>query len=110
MRFLFDEQLSDRLPELLADVFPGSLHVRALVGVGTTDARVWELAVEHDCLLVTKDEDFHRLSVLRGAPPKVVWLQLGNCTTEMVVDLLRRHEQDLRAFANQSEATFLAIG
>jgi predicted nuclease of predicted toxin-antitoxin system len=31
--------------------------------------------------LVTKDEDFHRLSVLRGAPPKVVWLRVGNCTT-----------------------------
>jgi predicted nuclease of predicted toxin-antitoxin system len=95
---------------LLADVFPASLHVRALVGVGTTDARVWELAAEHDCLLVTKDEDFHRLSVLRGAPSKAVWLRLGNSTTEIMADLLRRHDQDLRAFADQSEATFLAIG
>jgi predicted nuclease of predicted toxin-antitoxin system len=110
MRLLFDEQLSDRLPDLLADIFPGSPHVRPLVGIGTTDARAWELAVEHDCLLVTKDEDFHRLSVLRGAPPKVVWLRLGNCTTEIVAELLRRHEADLRAFADHSEATFLAIG
>jgi predicted nuclease of predicted toxin-antitoxin system len=110
MRLLFDEQLSERLPDLLADLFPGSLHVRTIAGVGMTDARVWDLAIEHECLLVTKDEDFHRLSVLRGAPPKVVWLRLGNCTTEIVAEVLRRHEEDLRAFADHREATFLAIG
>jgi hypothetical protein len=70
MRLLFDEQLSDALPALLDDVFPGSVHVRALVGVGASDERVWELAIEHGCILVSKDEDFHRLSVLRGAPPR----------------------------------------
>jgi len=89
MRLLFDEQLSDALPALLDDVFPGSLHVRALVGVGASDERVWELAIEHACILVSKDEDFHRLSVLRGAPPKVVWLRIGNCTTDAAAALLR---------------------
>jgi predicted nuclease of predicted toxin-antitoxin system len=110
MRLLFDEQLSDSLPAMLADVFPGSLHVRALAGIGASDERVWALAAEHGCLLVSKDEDFHRLSVLRGAPPKVVWLRFGNCTTEAVAQLLRRHEPALRVFADQDEATFLTLG
>ena len=30
MRLLFDEQLSSRLPRLLADHYPDSLHVQAL--------------------------------------------------------------------------------
>ena len=110
MRFLFDEQLSDRLPVMLAAVFSGSVHVRALAGVGATDERVWDLAIEHECLLVTKDEDFHRLSVLRSAPPKVVWLRLGNCTTEAIAEVLRRREEDLRVFASEGEASFLALG
>jgi predicted nuclease of predicted toxin-antitoxin system len=110
MRLLFDEQFSDALPAMLADVFPGSLHVRALAGVGASDQRVWESALEHGCLLVSKDEDFHRLSVLRGAPPKVVGLRLGNCTTDAVARLLKGHEQALRLFAEQDEATFLALG
>ncbi len=110
MRLLFDEQLSDDLPVMLADVFPGSLHVRALAGVGASDQRVWDLAAEQGCVLVSKDEDFHRLSVLRGAPPKVVWLRLGNCTTKALADLLRRREEDLRAFGDQAEASFLALG
>jgi predicted nuclease of predicted toxin-antitoxin system len=95
MRLLFDEQLSDALPALLNDVFPGSLHVRALVGIGASDERVWKLAVEHDCLLVSRDEDFHRLSVLRGAPAKVVWP--GSKRTTETVTLLRHHESDRRA-------------
>ena len=109
MRLLFDEQLSDALPALLDDVFPGSLHVRTLVGVGASDERVWELAIEHACILVSKDEDFHRLSVLRGAPPKVVWLRIGNCTTADVVALIRAHVDDIRAFGADDEAAFLEI-
>ena len=68
MRLLFDEQLSEALVSALADVFPGSLHVRALGKGGASDRDVWDLARTHGCLLVTRDEDFHRLSVLHGAP------------------------------------------
>ena len=110
MRLLFDEQLSEELVQSLADVFPGCLHIRLLGVGGFSDAAVWELAREHNCLLVTKDEDFHRLSVLRGAPPKVVWLRLGNCATEDVARLLRRQADDIRRFEAQGEETFLELG
>ena len=110
MRLLFDEQLSEALCEQLRDVFPDSVHVRPLAGASLPDERVWALAIEQGCVLVTKDEDFHRLSVLRGAPPKVVWIRLGNCATVDVVQLLRRHRDDLQAFDQQDEATFLALG
>lgn len=38
---------------------------------GASDVRIWEHAREGGFLLITKDEDFHRLSVMRGFPPKV---------------------------------------
>ena len=110
MHLLFDEQLSEALSFLLRDVFPDSLHVRQIGAGGSPDSTVWELAKNRGCLLVTKDEDFHRLSILRGAPPKVVWLRLGNCTTEDVARLLRTHVADLQVFAGQTEATFLELG
>ena len=72
MRLLFDEQLSEELIVLLHDIFPDSLHVRQLGAGGSPDQQVWQLAREHECVLITKDEDFHRLSVLQSAPPKVV--------------------------------------
>jgi hypothetical protein len=42
---------------------------------------IWELARKHACVLVTKDDDFPRLSVLHGAPPLVIWLCLGGSFT-----------------------------
>jgi predicted nuclease of predicted toxin-antitoxin system len=110
VRLIFDEQLSEELLALLRDVFPGSLHVRDLGAGGAPDVTVWQLAQERDCVLVTKDEDFHRLSVLRGAPPKVIWLRLGNCSTDEVAHLLRRHVADIQRFAEQTEVTFLELG
>lgn len=70
MRLLFDEQLSEMLCDLLQDKFPDSLHVRRVADSGSSDEAVWDLAKSHNCVLVTKDEDFVRMSVLRGAPPK----------------------------------------
>lgn len=72
MRLLFDEQLSEELCPLLADVFPGSQHVRTLGAGGAPDSLIWQLAREQDALRVTKDEDFHRLSLMHGAPPRVI--------------------------------------
>lgn len=110
MRLLFDEQLSNRLPRLLADCYPDSLHIESLDLGGAPDVILWQAAVVQGFVLVTKDEDFHRLSVMHGAPPKVVWLRLGNCTTQDIVDLLRKHVEDIKQFTAQDEAAFLELG
>jgi predicted nuclease of predicted toxin-antitoxin system len=81
-----------------------------LLGLGgAVDPQVWEVARDRGCLLVTKDEDFHRLALLRGAPPKVVWIRLGNCTTAAVADLLRRSHKLIRGFGEHEEATVLEL-
>jgi predicted nuclease of predicted toxin-antitoxin system len=82
-RLLFDENLAADLVRLLTDVYPGSTHVVAVGLGGMGDLKVWGHAAREAYLLVTKDEDFHRLSVLRGPPPKVIWVRLGNCATRM---------------------------
>lgn len=110
MPLLFDEQLSETLVSAVADLFPGSMHVRLMGKAGASDREVWDLAREHGCVLVTRDEDFHRLSVLLGAPPKVIWLRLGNCPTRAIVDLLRKYAADISRFAAQHEATLLELG
>ena len=110
MRLLFDEQLSEELVTAVRDLFPDSLHVRLLGEGGAGDPAIWQLAREHRCVLVTKDEDFHRLSVLYGAPPKVVWLRMGNCATGEIAQLLRDRLGDLRRFEAQAEVTFLELG
>lgn len=109
-RLLFDEQLSEKLCAMLSDVFPDALHVRTLGHQRAPDDVVWTLAQQHRCLIVSKDEDFHRMALLRGAPPKFVWVRLGNCTTEQIALLLRRHRNELERFDSQDEVRVLELG
>jgi uncharacterized protein (DUF433 family) len=60
VRVLFDEQLSESLVRLLQDPSPDAVHVRVLGIGGAGDEVIWQRAVDLGCVLVTKDEDFHR--------------------------------------------------
>jgi predicted nuclease of predicted toxin-antitoxin system len=38
------------------------------------------------------------LCVLRSAPPKVLWLRVGNCTTELILDVIVRNRERIMTF------------
>lgn len=109
MKLLLDENLSPRIAGRLADLFPDSRHVPELGLVGQSDSAIWNHAAIHGFVIVSKDDDFRSLSFLRGAPPKVVWLRLGNCTTHQIESLLRGRHADIMSFASQSEASLLLL-
>ena len=46
---------------------------------------------------MTKDVDFSDLCMLRGSPPKVIWIRRGNCRTSAIEAMLRRHYADIKA-------------
>ncbi|MEK6752499.1 MAG: DUF5615 family PIN-like protein, partial [Chloroflexota bacterium] len=55
---LFDQNLSPRLVEHLADIYPDSIHVFSL-GLGDAmDIEIWQYAHDNDYMIVTKDADF----------------------------------------------------
>ncbi len=107
MKLLFDENLSPKLPELLAAKFPGSQHVREFGLKGRTDEEIWRHAGGNGFTLVSKDKDFYQRAVLFGAPPKFIWLGLGNCTRADLLALIQRHEGDILAFATSPEAVLV---
>ena len=77
MKLLFDQNLSHRLVKLLAEEFPGSVHVRELGLAAAADPVVWSFARENDFLIASKDADFQQCALLLGCPPKVIWAKLG---------------------------------
>ncbi len=98
MKVLFDQNLSPKLVKLLADLLPGSSHVQSVGLSCASDDQVWEHARLNGFAIVTKDEDYNSLSVVRGNSPKVIWLQLGNCTTAQVEAVFRARFADIEAF------------
>ena len=109
MKLLFDENLSFRLVPALADIYPESTHVREIGLLGADDLQVWNFAAEHGLMLVSKDTDFYERSLVFGAPPKIIWLRVGNCTVNETVTLLRSQYIVIRHFSEDATATFLPL-
>jgi predicted nuclease of predicted toxin-antitoxin system len=103
LKLLFDENLSPRLVELLAFLYPGSQHVYFCNLGASPDRDIWEYAKEHEFVIVSKDSDFSERSIVHGHPPKVVWLRVGNCTTDQVALFLLNTVDALTEFAESEE-------
>ena len=109
MSLLFDQNLSRKLPALLAAEFPGCEQM-FLAGLATADDRaVWAYAASRGLAIVTKDSDFEKLSATLGPPPQVLWLRIGNGPTRAVVALLRKRAADIRTFLADPSLALLEL-
>jgi predicted nuclease of predicted toxin-antitoxin system len=109
MKLLFDHNLSPRLVTRLHDVFPDADHVMNVGLARATDEVVWQYSLMHDYTIVTKDSDFNDLSILRGSPPKVIWLAVGNCTTDVMESTIRKHIITLHQFLSDPSIGLLTL-
>jgi predicted nuclease of predicted toxin-antitoxin system len=109
VKLLFDHNLSHKLVTRLTDVYPGSTQTRLLGFARAADPEIWFHARTHDFIIVSKDNDFAELAVLRGAPPKVVWLRLGNCSSKAVESLLRLKATVIAEFVADPDRVVLEL-
>ena len=109
MKLLLDENLSPRLPALLVDLYPGSSQVDKAGLSGARDAAVWDYAKTNGYVLVSKDNDFRQRSFQYGAPPKVVWLNVGNAGTELIQRLPRETRDEIERFVASPEEALLVL-
>lgn len=109
MRLLFDQNLSPSLVRRLQDAYPGSMHVLHVGLAEADDWDVWAFCRDNTLTVVTKDADFGDMAMMQGSPPKVVWLRLGNCTTDQIEILLRRHQTEVEALGADENASILTL-
>jgi predicted nuclease of predicted toxin-antitoxin system len=109
VKLLLDHNISHKLVARLTDVFPDSTQTRLLNLGRTNDPQLWLVARNHDYVFVTKDKDVAELAILRGAPPKVVWLRMGNCSTSLVEKTLRVNRDGIEVFAADPNRVVLEL-
>lgn len=109
MKLLFDQNLSPRLPRLLADLYPDSMHVREIGLRDASDAEIWECAKENGFVIVSKDSDFQQRSLLYGHPPKFIWLRVGNCPIKRIEELLRKQSVAIHSFEQDESKSHLML-
>ncbi|MDG2991090.1 DUF5615 family PIN-like protein [Candidatus Synechococcus calcipolaris G9] len=109
MKLLFDHNLSPKLVQRLADLFPDSTHVYTLELDEADDREVWDYAQHHGFIIVTKDSDYNELLTFRGFPPKVIWIRRGNCSTNDIESILRTHAADIQTLTNDPTLGILTL-
>lgn len=88
MRFLVDNQLPAALARFLNDAGDECRHVLDEGLAQAPDAEVWRYAAEHQFILVSKDEDFFHRAARPDARVQLVWVRLGNCRKQQLLDAI----------------------
>lgn len=89
MKLLFDNNLSHKLVQQLNDIFPDSTHVMFEHLDKASDHEIWSFAKQNSFTIATKDADFNEMILLKGFPPKVIWLRIGNCSVSSIAKSIR---------------------
>lgn len=109
MKLLFDQNISFRILRLLPESFSDSRHVGDVGLNDHEDVEIWEFAKNNDFTIVTFDADFFDLSVLKGFPPKVIWLRTGNLITSEIADRILMNYSIILSFIVDFQQSCLEI-
>ncbi|MBI5914219.1 MAG: DUF5615 family PIN-like protein [Bacteroidetes bacterium] len=110
MKLLLDANLSWRLVKRLSSDFPLVEHVtRTALGIPASDKEIWKWARTNEYHIVTNDEDFANLLMLRGFPPKIILIRRGNLTTEQVAKLLIESRHAIEALDESEHQGMIEI-
>ena len=106
---LFDQNISSRIVRLIESEFPGARHVVREGLQDAADLAIFNFAGENKLAVVTFDSDFVDLSMVRGHPPKIIWLRIRNQATENLAAAIRANYSSIIYFLNSEEAGVLEI-
>lgn len=100
MKLLLDENISYRVLKSISTVFPGSMHIVQQSNSVKEDLGIFDYAKVNEFTIVTFDEDFYDIQLLKGYPPKIIWLRFGNSSNLKVVDKLMKNLEGIKSFLN----------
>ncbi|HLP50621.1 MAG TPA: DUF5615 family PIN-like protein [Chitinophagales bacterium] len=98
MNLLLDQNISHRVVQLIQNHFPEASSIKHQGLTNADDLSVWKFAKENDFCVVTFDEDFYNIQLIKGFPPKIVWFKTGNLSNQKVADFLIAHKEMINAF------------
>jgi predicted nuclease of predicted toxin-antitoxin system len=109
MKLLFDQNISPKLVDTLADLFPDSIHVKETELDKALDIDIWNFAKNNDYIIISKDADFAERSLLFGYPPFVLWIRRGNCSTGDIIRILKQNFDLIKSFVEAKQSGLLNI-
>lgn len=103
MRFIVDAQLPPALARLLFARGYLAEHVAEVGLRDADDSAIWQYALAHQAILVTKDEDFAQRARKGRPTPVIVWLRMGNTSRRALLEWLEPLIPDIEAMIQAGE-------
>ena len=104
MKFLVDAHLPYGLVRALRNAGHDARHTRELPqGNATSDATICRVATEEGCVVVSKDRDFYDSLLLRGEPPKLLLIRVGNLRKADLTELFTQRLSQLIVLLEQND-------
>jgi predicted nuclease of predicted toxin-antitoxin system len=92
MKFLVDAQLPKVLAEFLRGKGYAAIHTLDLPDKNrTTDKQIIEIAVQEDCIVITKDDDFLESHFINNMPGKLVLVKTGNIPNSKLLEIFSEY-------------------
>ena len=110
MKLLLDANISWRIIKIIQDSFPNCFHAKDIeVPQPAKDSEIWEFAKKNNFTILTHDEDFEKLLLLNGTPPKVIVLKTFNQNTKQLAQTLLDKKTTIESFILNDELMILEI-
>lgn len=96
MKFLVDAHLPMRLVHWLRERGHDVVHTRELpLKNKTDDVDIIQLSVKEGRTVISKDEDFYKYFILKGEPPKLLMLTMGNIVNKDLIMLFEKNIEQI---------------
>ena len=91
MKLLLDAHLPPVLARVMTREGYEVVHVAELAMKEAADIDIWQYALAHDYVVVSKDEDFMRYKRDASGKPRFIWVRTGNCKNRELIDTMVKH-------------------
>jgi predicted nuclease of predicted toxin-antitoxin system len=108
VKLLFDQNISFRIIKKLQPHFDGSAQIRHLGLENSTDTEIWKYARQNGYNIITFDSDFADLATIYGHPPKIIWLRIGNTSTNGIAAILDEKVEVILEFVTSEKFSPIA--
>ncbi|MDQ3393190.1 MAG: DUF5615 family PIN-like protein [Bacteroidota bacterium] len=108
LRFFIDTQLPPVLATVLVENGYDAIHTSHFEnGHLLNDNQIRKFAIDDDRIIITKDKDFLDHYLLKGAPPKVLLVDIGNIKNKVLLKLIRANLSSLNKLFKVSTMVIL---
>jgi predicted nuclease of predicted toxin-antitoxin system len=109
VKLLLDADISFRVVGTIVAAFPGSAHLRDVGLMQADDMAIWRYAKDQGYAIVTLDSDVYDISLVRGWPPKIIWLKPPDTASATITLAVLGHVSEIASFLAAPAAACLIL-